>query len=160
MPCKDCDGRFNCPDTMSSACIDFTGKVSLSIKDKIACKPNLNDILEELQKIVDTMKQSLGDNRLLEKNCFEFNSLLITQEELNQLLLDKLCELQTAIANIGTGLTLDAANIIMEIDLMCVESGLCTPLVQYTLADILHKMVTKICNHETRITAIETFLGL
>lgn len=160
MPCKDCDGRFNCPENISSACVGYTGKISTLVKDLIPCTPNVNDIVEELYKLVEKIKKSLGDNRMLEKGCFSFNNLIVTQEEINRLLLNKLCELQAAIAAIGSTITIDAVNVVMTVNLSCIESGLCVPQVQYTLAEIILKMVTKICDHETRILAIETFLGL
>lgn len=160
MACTDCDGRNNCPEHISSACIDYIGKVSKLIKDLIPCKPNLNDVLEETFKLLDALKQSLGDNRLLDKKTLTFNSLIVTQEELNQIFIDKLGELETAISHIGDSLTLNATNILMSIDLLCIENALCTPLATYTLAEILLKMRDKICDHETRIAAIETFLGI
>lgn len=160
IPCQDCDGRLNCPDPIASTCVDYVGKVSTLIKNVVPCKPNLNDILEQIQKLLEGIKTSLGDNRLLDKKCLTFNGLIVTQKELNQIFIDKFCELETAIANIGDTLTLDAARITMEINLLCIENELCDPLVTYDLATILTKMVLKICDHETRIAAIETFLGL
>lgn len=160
VPCQDCDGRLNCSSTTPSTCVDYVGKVSTLIKNLIPCRPNLNDVLEQLQKLMEDIKRSLGDNRLLDKKCLTFNNLIVTQKELNQVFIDKLCELETAFANIGDTLTIDAINVTMDINLLCIENELCDPLTTYTLSAILLKMVTKICNLETRVTAIETFLGL
>lgn len=158
--CTNCDKRENCAEPISSACIDYTGKVSNLIKTKVTCAPNINDIIEEAYKILEQIKKSLGDNTTLDKQCLTYNSAIVTQKELNQEFTNKLCELDQAITDLGVILPIDAANIVMTINLLCVESSLCVPLTQYTLAQILQKFVLKICDHETRITAIETFLGL
>lgn len=160
MACQECDGRFNCSTTISSACVDYTGKVSKLVKDTIPCKPNVNDVIESSYKLLEVIKKSLGDNRLLDEKCLSFNNLIVTQEELNQIFIDKICEFITLLNNVSSTISIDASRVFMEINLLCIESGLCTPQVTYTLSDILNKMVLKICDHETRITAIETFLGL
>ncbi len=160
MECQDCDPRINCPNPLPSTCVPYTGKVSSLIKNFVPCSPNINDIIEQIQKLIEDVKRSLGDNKTLVKNCFEFNNTIVTQVELNQLLLDKCCILQTELDNVGDDLSITALQVTMDINLLCIESELCDPLTTYTLDAIIRKMVLKFCELETRVKAIEDFLGL
>lgn len=160
MNCPDCKDTANCPEKLPSSCVTYTGKVSALVKNILPCDPTVTDVIEKAYKLLEDIKNSLGDNRLLDKKCLTFNPLIVKQSELNQIYNNKLCELATDLANVADNITLDAINVTMEINLLCIESGLCDPQTTYTLADILRKMVTKICNHEDRLVVIETLLGI
>lgn len=159
MPCTDCkDSRVNCSDKISSTCVPYNGKVSPLIKDLIPCDPNVNDVLEQVQTLIEKIKKGLGDNTYLDKKCLSYNPLTVTQKDLNQEFTNDICALRTAVSGLSTAI--DASTFMIAIDLLCLTNVTCAIPTTYSLLDILERILVKLCDHETRITAIETFLNL
>jgi hypothetical protein len=158
MACQDCDKRKECGDKLPSVCVDYTGKISPLIKDKIKCSPNVDDILEQVQIVIENIKKTLGDNTKLNKKCLtSLDPLTVTQQGINQKFIDEICALKTLVADLDLP---DASTILITIDLLCLENVNCDIPTAYTLLDILQRIITKICNLETRVQAIETLLNI
>ncbi len=158
--CDDCDNRGNCSgEQFSSACINHTGYTSKLIKGKLPC--NLNDINKQIQLLIEDIVKKLGDNTLLKKKCFTGMDVdKATQKDWNQAFIDSYCGIQTTISQLGSTLVIDPATYMITINLGCLENEACDIPAAYSLLDILTRMKTRICEHETRIDAIETYLGL
>lgn len=158
MPCQDCDKRKECGNKMPSTCVDYTGVVSTLIKDKIKCSPNVNDVIEQIQIVIENIKKTLGDNTKLNKKCLvTLDPLTATQQTINQKFIDEICALKTLVSNLNLP---DASTIMITIDLLCLENVNCDIPTAYTLLDILQRIITKICNLETRVQAIEILLNI
>jgi len=152
------DNRESCVALVPSSCIPYTGYVSNNIIPWLPCRPNINDLLKRLQILVDDTKRELGDNTTLDKACLTFTPSTVTQVQLNQLFINQICAILTAIA--GIHVTIDPHTFMISIDLNCLQDPGCPPTSSYSLYDILLKLITAYCNLETRVTAIETLLNI
>lgn len=153
------DNRETCTNIVPSSCLPYTGYVSTTIADLLPCRPNVNDVLKNLQILIDKINTNLGDNTTLTQNCFTFDPATDTQKTLNQELIDDICTLQTQVAALIAG-TIDASLINIAINLLCLQDPACTPQTTYTLTEILTKLITNYCSLLDRVTNIETFLNI
>ena len=151
------DNRETCATLVPSSCIPYTGYISETIAEDIQCRPNINDILKKLQEVIDGIQEKLGDNTTLTAGCFSFNPATATQKTINQEIITKLCAAQVAIEALEP---IDPNTIDITIDLLCLIEESCEPQTTYTLTEILTKLVTKICNLESRIIVIENILNI
>ena len=154
------DNRETCTSPVPSACVPYTGYISDTLKDIIPCKPNINDILAQLQDFVDKINISLGDNKTIVTSCLPstLDITTATQKDINQNIIDLLCALKATVE--GTGSSIDSNNIPITIDLSCLEDPSCDPKVSYKLIEVLNKLVTNYCDLNTRTTKIEQLLNL
>lgn len=146
------DNRQTCGLTLPTSCLPYTGYVSDSIKDLIPCKPNANDIFKQLQILIDNLKKTLGDNTQLDKKCVDFVTSVGTQQELNQELIDQICSIKDALGLLDTS---DSDNIMIEMNLGCLQEAGCAPKTEYSVKEILTKLVTNYCSLLSRIEALE-----
>lgn len=155
------DNRETCTNVVPSSCVPYTGYLSDAVKTSEEfeeCKPNINDVFKALQKLIDQIKASLGDNKNLDKLCLDFDPETVTQEELNQIYITELCNLKTLIPDAETGI--DPSTILLAIDLLCLQDPSCEPQETYTLIQVLTKLITGYCNLLARVTAIENILNI
>lgn len=152
------DNRETCGTLLPSSCIPYTGQVNTSIEDNLPCRPNINDILKNIQNLIDKINNSLGDNTTLDPTCLTFTPSTVTQVQLNQLLITEICELKTAVQALQQPIDPDTINI--AINLLCLVDPGCTPQTEYTLTEILVKLVTAYCDLLTRVTTIENILNI
>lgn len=152
------DNRETCGTQLPSSCIPFTGYISNRVKEDLPCRPNINDVLTNIQNIIDGIKDSLGDNTALTKECFDFNPATATQQVINQEIITKLCALKTAVEALQEPIDPDTINI--AVNLLCLLDEGCDPQTTYTLTEILTKLITAYCNLLTRVVNIETILNI
>jgi hypothetical protein len=141
-----------------SGCVPYTGVINESISKDLPCKPNINDVISNIQKLIDSINSGLGDNTELDKNCFSFTPSTIKQSELNQIFIDELCQIKkdlTTITPIVDPKTLDVA-----INLLCLQTPSCAPQATYSLQEVLEKLITAYCGLLTRVKTIETILNI
>jgi len=155
---KSYDNRESCINIMPSGCIPYTGYISNTIKDDLPCKPNVNDVIKQMQELIDKLNTAAIDNTALNKDCFTFTPATVKQSELNQLFITELCNLKDAVAALGG--TVDPATIKLAIDILCLQQAGCTPQIEYTLQEILTKLISAYCDLETRVKTIETLLNI
>lgn len=152
------DNRELCGLIVPSSCIPFTGYVSAAIKPTLPCRPNINDVVEQLQILIDKINTELGRNSTLDKKCLTFTPATVKQVELNQLFITELCAIKTTLA--GLSLDIDPDLIMLAVNLLCLQDPACTPQATYTLTEVITKLITAYCNLLTRVTAIETLLNI
>lgn len=155
--CNNCDNRDTCGLIVPSSCVAYVGYISSTIESTLPCRPNLDDVLKQIQNLIDSILTSLGSNKTLTPGCFTFDPTTIQQVALNQSFITKICDLQTQIADLPT---MDPNTLMISLNLLCLANPMCTPETQYSLLDILNKLVTSQCNLITRVTNIENFLNL
>ena len=149
------DNRDTCGNQLvPTSCLPYTGYVSDTIKDLLPCRPNANDIFKNLQILIDEIKTSLGDNKQLDAVCFDFNPTADSQQDLNQELLNKVCDLSTKVEKLING-QVDPDLIKLAVNLLCLEDSACEPKEEYTLTEIIVKLITNYCNLLTRVTNLE-----
>lgn len=153
------DNRETCATLVPSSCIPYTGYVSPNIAEDIPqCRPNINDILKALQELIDKIKDSLGDNTTLDKDCLDFDAAIVKQVELNQLFIDELCAIKAQIGSVDA--PIDPNLILLIVNLLCLEDPACDPKTSYTLQEIIVKLITAYCDLLARVTNIETILNI
>lgn len=152
------DNRETCVNLVPSGCVPYTGYISTTIKDALPCKPNVNDVLKKLQELIDKASAAIVDNTTLDKKCLTFDPAKVKQNDLNQIFITELCTLKTQVTNLGK--PVDPDTIKLAIDILCLEDASCDPKTEYTLEEILKKLITAYCGLETRVKAIETLLNI
>lgn len=153
------DNRDTCGDMSPSSCVPYTGYISDSIADKMPCRPNVNDVLLNLQILIDKLNTQLGDNTTLDKECFTYNPLTDTQKQLNQELITDICLLQTQVAGLlGAGISAD--DIVVTANLQCLADPACEPSDDNTLTYIITKLVNNYCSLLDRVVNIESILNI
>lgn len=152
------DNRETCGTLLPSSCVPYTGVINDSIKDNIPCRPNINDIIKNIQNLIDKIKESLGDNTTLDPECLTFDPTTVTQSELNQEIITELCNLKDAVTALQQPIDPNTINI--AIDLLCLVDPGCTPQTTYTLTDILIKLVAAYCDLLADVTNIKNILNL
>lgn len=151
------DNRDSCGKVLPSSCVPYTGYIGDSIKDSFKCKPNINDLFKKLQDLIDEIKKSLGDNSELDLNCIKDDlNKDFSQQELNQAVLNKLCELENSINNN----TLDVSTAKIVISLLCLEDPSCDTKSSYTVRELFTKLISAYCDLLTRVRNIETILNI
>jgi hypothetical protein len=153
------DNRNTCGETLPSSCIPYTGYVSDTIKNLLPCRPNINDVVKNLQILIDDVKAKLGDNTTLDETCLDFDPATATQKAINQELITELCTIKTQVENLIDG-TIDPDLINVAISLLCLEDPACEVAETYTLTDILNKLVTNYCSLLDRVVNIESILNI
>lgn len=154
------DNRESCGTPIPSSCIAQTGVINDSIRAAVpTCKPNINDVTKAIQDLIDATRAKLGDNTTLTIDPIVFPTLVAatsTQKDINQVFLDKLLIIDGFLENSFV----DPNTVIIAMDLLCLIDPSCTPQTEYTLTDILTKLVTNYCDLLTRVQAIETLLNI
>lgn len=153
------DNRQTCVEIQPSSCVAYTGYVSTTLTGLLPCRPNINDVLKNLQIFIDKINTNLGDNTTLTKNCFTFNPTTDSQKVLNQEVINDICTLQTQVSGL-LAQQVDPDLINVAIDLLCLDDPTCTPQSTYTLTQILTKLVTNYCSLLNRIINIESVLNI
>jgi hypothetical protein len=151
------DNRETCGSIIPSGCIGYTGYISTTIADSLPCRPNINDIVKKLQELVDQINVTIGDNSTLE-NCLGIDSENFVQSDFNEAVAAEICALKALLT--GVDADIDPNSIKLAVDLLCLLDPTCTPQVTYTLVEVINKLVTKVCNLETRLTTVETYLNI
>lgn len=153
------DNRETCTVILPSSCVPFVGSLNDSFKEELGeCRPNINDILQIIQDKIDSINEKLGDNTTLDEGCLTFNPATATQAQINQAIIIELCALKETLTELDG--TIDPTTIMLAVDLLCLEDPACEPETSYNLLVIINKLLAKVCNLETRVAAIETFLNL
>ena len=152
------DNRETCGTLLPSSCIPYTGVVNESVQEGLPCRPNINDVIKNIQNLIDGIKASLGDNTTLDENCLTFNPSSVTQAGLNQIFIDEICSLKEAVAALQE--PVDPDTLMVAINLLCLIDPSCDPQTEYSLTEILVKLVTAYCDLLTRVTNIENILNI
>lgn len=152
------DNRGTCGQILPSGCVPYTGYQTDDIKEKLPCNANINDIIKYLLDIIDTINKNLGDNSKLSVNCLTDIKETSTQQEINQVFINVLCDIKNKI--VDTGSDIDIANIDIAIDILCLNDASCEPKLKYSLLEILTKLISGYCNLLNRIKVIENILNI
>lgn len=157
------DNRETCTATLPSSCIPYVGYLSDLVKiDSFPCRPNINDVLKQIQVILDRINSSLGDNTTIDHECLTTLDVSVaTQKDIDQRLIHEICLLKTQVALLTPLLTsIDPATIRIAVDLLCLLNPDCDPPTDYSLTEIITKLVAAICDLMTRVANIETILNI
>lgn len=159
MACNEyTDNRESCGNVLSSSCVPYTGYISDTIKDDFKCKPNINDVFKRIQELLDEIKESLGDNTKLKLLCLEGQiNEEFSQKDLNQQLINKICELEGLISNNNE---INPELIKITINLLCLQDPSCDPKEQYSIVELFQKLIVAHCNLLGRVQAIENILNI
>lgn len=156
------DNKYNCGQIIPSSCVPYTGKdlTFVSSVNQIKCDDNINDVIfridEALKKLID------GNNfTSLNKNCLDFNPATITNVELHQIEIDEIClskgkitALEQQLQNLNIGV--EIINITLPLCLQGAAAPCATGTNQYQLIALLNLFASKLCDHETRISNLES----
>ena len=152
------DNRETCGTLLPSSCIPYTGVINDSIKEGIPCRPNINDIIKNIQNLIDHIKLGLGDNTTLDPKCLTFDPSYATQSAINQSIITELCSIKDQVIELQK--PIDPDTLMIAINLLCLIDPSCTPQTEYSLTEILVKLVTAYCDLLTRVTTIENILNI
>lgn len=153
--------KYNCGQIVPSSCVPFTGKdlTFVTDEDQLTCDANINDVIEKIDAALKVLVDANNFSTLV-KNCLDFDPATVTAVELHQLEINTLClhkgqieSLQTQFNewNIGTE--------VLGINLGCLTPAAADCAVaanQYQLIALLQLFAAKLCDHETRITNLES----
>jgi hypothetical protein len=153
------DNRETCVNPVPTSCLPYTGYVSDSIKELLPCRPNANDVFKNLQILIDKINKGLGDNTKLDEKDFSFNPTTDSQQILNQELIDNVSELNANVQTLLEG-QVDPDLIKLAVSLMCIEDSACDPKEQYSLTEILTKLINSHCELLNRVATIEATLNI
>jgi hypothetical protein len=151
MNCKD--GRYNCGTKVFSACVPYTGKqLTLFDVSDINCEPNINDVIEKLDSIIKTIKDSV-DLTGLDKECFAYNPSTVTVAELSQIYTTELCAISAQLKALQDAFNdLDVLALPITLDLSCLYGTNCQPTTQ-TIGTILALFLSEICTLKSQINS-------
>lgn len=144
---KCLDKRYNCGTTVASACVPYTGPELDNIdEDTLPCNPNINDIIEDLDAVITTIKTAIDINGL-SVDCLD-NCVCdaLTIKSTFEILIAQLCALiarvvtlESQVANIGT--------LKFQADLSCFANPCFNSSTnEYTLIEIINLLLTELCN--------------
>jgi len=154
--------KCNCGPTLPSTCMFYTGPdlTFVSEDDQLDCDATIDDIIV---KIDEALKILIDGNDLteLDKQCLDFDPATITPAQLHQIEINKICENTAAILAVQEQInTLDIGTEIITIDLPdCLEAGAApcaAGINQYQLINLLILFANMLCDHETRISNLES----
>jgi hypothetical protein len=149
------DNRETCGNQLvPTSCLPYTGYVSDTIKDLLHCRQNANDVFKNLQILIDDIKKGLGDNTKLDATCFDFNPSEDSQQQLNQELLSKVCDLSDKVEQLIND-QINPDLIKLAVNLLCLDDAGCEPKTEYTLTELITKLIAKYCDLATRVTNLE-----
>lgn len=135
------DNRDTCGLLVPSSCIPYTGYISNNIKSDVVCRPNINDILKQLQDLVDSIKITSDENATA---IAQINTTIATIN----------AQIATLQADIDPNL------INLAVNLLCMQNPSCEPKTTYTLPEVITALITNYCSLLTRVQTIEQTLNL
>jgi hypothetical protein len=116
-------------------------------------------VFKNLQILIDKINKGLGDNTKLDEKDFSFNPTTDSQQILNQELIDNVSELNANVQTLLEG-QVDPDLIKLAVSLMCIEDSACDPKEQYSLTEILTKLINSHCELLNRVATIEATLNI
>lgn len=139
------DNRENCASVVASSCISYTGEIDIeSLKDK--CPLNLNDIVEELLKLIKEIQEGV-DVKDLDLSCLEECVLTndLTIANLLKIIVTKLCKTMEDITKLQEHAQ-NPLNSTITIDLSCFSTNPCYSNKQeYTLFEVITLLISELC---------------
>lgn len=145
---KNClDKRNTCGTTVASACVPYTGPELDNVDyDTLPCNPNINDIVEDLDGVITSIKTAINIEGLELKCLEDCNCGDLTIKETFQIIINKLCEivdrvksLEDQMANISTTK--------FTVDLSCFANPCFNSATnEYSLLEIINLLLTELCN--------------
>lgn len=152
--------NYDCGIIVPSSCVPFSGE-NLTIRSgdtQLKCDASINDVILEFDKDIKILNDA-NDFSELEPGCFDFDPETITNFELHQLEVAKICEHDQSIEDLQTlNEEFQVGDEIVTINLGCLtpEAASCAiGTNQYQLKALLALFASKLCNHETRISNLE-----
>lgn len=150
------DNRESCGVPVPSSCVPYVGYVSPAIEKLLGCKPNINDVLKVIQDFLDYLNNALGCNQNLTAGCLNFDPATVTQEQLNQLFINQLCPEGSTQAQSAS----DIGSQLLTIDIGCLQTPNCTPATQYTLLNVLNKLISGYCSLLNDVNNLKNILNI
>ena len=145
--CRSDKKKCNCGARQNAKCVQYDGylpEYSLLDGDCV----NIEETTEELYKNQETILDAI-DLKDLGKDCIDYSEFQVgTPLKVNEALqtLEKeICELKS--------ITEDSSSNDLELDLKCLTTTCGTGI--FNLKELLQALINKVCDLETRVTAIE-----
>ena len=154
--------KCNCGPTLPSTCIFYTGPdlTFVSEDNQLECDATIDDVIV---KIDEALKKLIDGNDLtgLDKDCLDFDPATITPAQLHQIEITQICLNAGAITALQTQLNnLDIGTEVITITLPDCLQPLAAPCAvgtnQYQLINLLTLFANMLCDHETRISNLES----
>lgn len=148
--CIDCkDNRSTCGQTMSSACVWYTGQFPKFInQDNITCKVNLNDLIKLHGDRIDKLIEDT-DVKSLDPRCLGYDTSDITPKKLDDIQNAAICDLKEKVTHLLSEVDdLDIGSKLITIDLKCLApNGAACEVAPntYSLISILNILIDKLC---------------
>lgn len=153
------DNRGTCVNMTPTGCQPYTGYVGEDLDNLLPCRPNANDIFKFILLTLENLETKLGDNTKLDKSCLSFTADDISQKDLNQEFITQICLLKSLLVTIS-GQFINADNIIADVNLGCLIEDGCEPQPEYSVLDVLKKLLIGYCNLLDRVTILEETINL
>lgn len=164
-----CDNRESCDIGTSSSCVGYQGYISstINLRGNLPCRPNINDIIWEMQNISDENADYSTLNYMCLANPAPFvskkwvNGVLtdytnVKQLDLNQLFITKLCLL----LNPPSPSPIDPTTILLPINMACLVNGACPSPNPIDLLSFCQQLLTAYCSLLVQVNQIKTYLNL
>lgn len=156
------DNFCNCGPIIPSSCVPYTGPdlTILSGDSQLKCDANINDAIKAIDAAV---KKLIDGNDLteLDKDCLDFDPATVTPAQLHQLEITQIClnkgaitALQNQLNNLNIGT--EVVTITLPACLLPLAAPCAVGTNQYQLISLLMLFANMLCDHETRISNLES----
>jgi hypothetical protein len=157
-----CDAKDTCGQTISSSCSFYVGPdlTFVTPEDQVKCDSTVTDVIIKIDKYLKILVD--GNNLTdLDKDCLDFDPATVTPAELHQIEITAICVNKGNIESLQEQFeTLNIGIETIEIDLPACLKPLAAPCEvgtnTYQLITLLTLFANMLCDHEARITALES----
>lgn len=155
------DPKYKCGVIVPDSCVPYTGPglTFLDEEDQLSCDASVKDVI----KAIDAQLKLLKDANTftgLDLDCLTVTDDIVNNFNLHQAEILQICQNKANIAALTTQFNnWDITNEVVTIDLpACLDAGAAPCAVgtnQYQLSALLLLFANMLCDHETRIAALE-----
>lgn len=143
---KCLDNRKNCGTSVASACVPYTGELLTSFdNNNLPCNPNINDVIKEIDILIKNIKENISVEDV-NLQCLENCNCSINKiDELFNLLITKICELNTRITSLEN--TIDnIGNTTFNVNLECFNNPCFNSSNnEHSLLEIINLLLIEVC---------------
>lgn len=137
-----CNDKNKCVTPVSSSCVMYTGTKLLSVDEtKLKCSVTITDVVQEMDLSLNVLQKLLSSKTLI-KRCFNFDKDKVQQYELNQMFIDKICDLAD---KVGTSSSVNYDDVVGNavIDVNCTLSN-CDGVNTKKLKDLIQMLCNEV----------------
>ena len=157
------NSKYNCGNILASSCVPFTGTaltfLSTADLEAFPCDANINDVVFYIDKYLKKLVDG-NDFTGLDKDCLDFDPATIDAKGLHQIEITEICTMKGQIEALQTmveDLNIGAEEVTIDLGCLTPDAEACaTGTNIYTLQSILQLFAAKLCDHETRISNLES----